>query len=98
MAFVDRRVVAITGVTRGLGRSMARGFARLGHVVLGCGRSAEAIGDLARELGPPHGFESVDVADEAEVRSWAADLLRSHGPPDLLLNNAATINANAPLW
>ena len=88
MASADRKVVAITGATKGLGRAM----------VLGCGRSTDAIDELRREPGPPHEFEAVDVAIEGQVRSWAAGLLDRHGPPDLLLNNAATINANAALW
>lgn len=95
----DRKVVVITGATRGLGRAMAAGFAGLGHLVLGCGRSAGALGGLRDELGPPHEFEAVDVADEGRVGAWAAGLLGRHGPPDLLLNNAAAINpANLPLW
>jgi NAD(P)-dependent dehydrogenase (short-subunit alcohol dehydrogenase family) len=38
------------------------------------------------------------VADDSQVRAWAGRILKSHGPPDLLLNNAAHINKNAPLW
>ncbi len=98
MAQADRRVVAITGITKGLGRAMVARFAGLGHVVAGCGRSTGAIEGLRRELGPPHSFEAVDVAVDDEVRAWAAGLVARHGPPDLLLNNAATINPNAPLW
>ncbi|WP_435011491.1 SDR family oxidoreductase [Tundrisphaera lichenicola] len=98
MARLDRKVVAITGVTRGLGRAMAREFARQGHLVLGCGRTLGAIEALKKELAPPHEFEAVDVADEGQIRSWATGILDRHGPPDLLLNNAATINANARLW
>src|SRR5262249_42388376 len=33
-----------------------------------------------------------------QVRAWAERLLADHGPPDLLLNNAALINRNATLW
>jgi NAD(P)-dependent dehydrogenase (short-subunit alcohol dehydrogenase family) len=32
------------------------------------------------------------------VKAWAAAVLKSHGTPDLLLNNAALMNRNAPLW
>jgi NAD(P)-dependent dehydrogenase (short-subunit alcohol dehydrogenase family) len=93
----SRRIV-LTGVTRGLGRAMAERFIALGHVVLGCGRSERALADLRRSFGPPHHFAGVDVADGAQVRAWAESLLREAGAPDLLLNNAAVINANAPLW
>jgi NAD(P)-dependent dehydrogenase (short-subunit alcohol dehydrogenase family) len=73
-------------------------FVRLGHTVLGCGRSNEGIEQLRRQAGPPHDFAAVDVASDNEVKTWADRLLSSHGPPDLLLNNAGVINRNAPLW
>jgi NAD(P)-dependent dehydrogenase (short-subunit alcohol dehydrogenase family) len=95
---VAAKVVVLTGATRGLGRALAGELVRLGHVVLGCGRDADAVAELARRLGPPHDFAVVDVADGGRVRAWADRLLAAHGPPDLLLNNAALINANAPLW
>jgi NAD(P)-dependent dehydrogenase (short-subunit alcohol dehydrogenase family) len=40
----------------------------------------------------------LDVASEKQVKQWAERILASLGPPDLLLNNAALINRNAPLW
>ncbi len=94
----DCKTVVITGVTRGLGKAMAEEFIRLGHIVLGCGRSAKEIDRLRRAFGKPHGFCAVDVSSDDEVKSWATALLISHGSPDLLLNNAGVINRNAPLW
>ena len=92
------RLVLITGVSRGLGRAMAAGFIARGHRVRGCGRDPEAIAGLNRIHAPDHRFAVVDVADDAAVASWAASVLEEAGPPDLLLNNAAVINRNAPLW
>jgi NAD(P)-dependent dehydrogenase (short-subunit alcohol dehydrogenase family) len=94
----DSKIVLITGVTRGLGRAMADEFARLGHTVLGCGRSKFAIQQMAVSFGKPHDFSSVNVAADAEVKSWANRLLNTFGPPNLLLNNAGIINKNAALW
>jgi NAD(P)-dependent dehydrogenase (short-subunit alcohol dehydrogenase family) len=37
------------------------------------------------------------VTHDFDVRAWAKRVLKG-GPPDLLVNNAATINRNAPLW
>jgi NAD(P)-dependent dehydrogenase (short-subunit alcohol dehydrogenase family) len=93
-----KKFVLITGVTRGLGLAMAERFIALGHTVLGCGRSQSAVENLRRSHAKPHDFDAVDVADDDQVRAWAERLLKSHGPPDLLLNNAALINKNAPLW
>lgn len=98
MTKAARKVVVITGATRGLGLAMAKGFAALGHVVLGCGRSVDLVEAMRPRLGPPHEFEAVDVADDGAVRDWAMGLLGRHEAPDLLLNNAATINRNARLW
>lgn len=92
------RTILITGVSRGLGRAMAHKFAALGHVVIGCGRSKSAIASLQKELGSPHRFSVVDVTRDAQVAKWAEQIVEEVGLPDLLLNNAATINPIAPLW
>ena len=95
---MSAKVVVITGVSRGLGRAMAEEFIRLGHRVLGCGRSAQAVRELIARHGPEHRFSVVDVADDDAVREWAEQCLQDAGPPVLLLNNAAVVNRNAPLW
>lgn len=92
------RLILITGVTRGLGRALADRFVEAGHTVVGCGRGADNVKALSRRYPAPHAFAAVDVSRDADVREWAAQVLASHGPPDLLLNNAALVNANAPLW
>ena len=98
MARQQAKLVVLTGVTRGLGLAMVEKFIELGHTVFGCGRTREGIESLRRAYRPPHDFASVDVAQESQVEPWAARLLSSLGAPDLLINNAAVINQNAPLW
>ncbi|HKI69819.1 MAG TPA: SDR family oxidoreductase [Verrucomicrobiae bacterium] len=94
----DSKLVLITGVTRGLGRAMAEEFVRLGHTVVGCGRSSGEIRKLCETFGKPNDFYPVDVSSDDEVKSWASVVLTSHGAPDLLLNNAGLVNKNARLW
>lgn len=89
--------IVVTGATRGLGRAMVDGFAAAGHVVIGCGRSESGISALRSEFGDLHRFDAVDVGDDASVAAWAESVV-AEGAPDLLVNNAALINANAPLW
>jgi NAD(P)-dependent dehydrogenase (short-subunit alcohol dehydrogenase family) len=93
-----QKTILITGVSRGLGRAMTEEFIRLGHVILGCGRSAREIAQLQKQFPAPNDFSVVDVADDAQVAAWAKKVLTTHAAPDLLLNNAALINRNAPLW
>lgn len=92
------RLILITGVTRGLGRALTAEFIARGHRVVGCGRSQAAIEALKQTHGPGQRFDVVDVADDVAVAAWAASVLEKFGPPDLLLNGAAVINRNAPLW
>lgn len=92
------KLIVVTGCTRGLGRALVPKFAAAGHTVVGCGRSAEHVAELAKAFPAPHAFAAVDVTDSAAVTRWAASVLASHGPPDLLVNNAAVMNTPAPLW
>jgi NAD(P)-dependent dehydrogenase (short-subunit alcohol dehydrogenase family) len=90
--------IALTGVSRGLGLAMAAGFIEAGHTVWGCARSEPKVAELAKRWGPPHHFTAVDVADDDQVRRWAEGARKQLGGIDLLVNNAAIINRNAPLW
>ena len=90
--------IVITGVTRGLGRALAEEFIRLGHTVMGCGRSGEEIFDLRMAHSAPHDFSVVDVALDNKVAIWAAKVLESESAPDLLINNAGVMNSLKPLW
>jgi len=94
----DKRTILITGVSRGLGRAMVEGFIRLGHVVVGCGRSEKDIAQLQKQFPMPNDFRIVDVSSDEQVATWAKKILATHAAPDLVLNNAALINRNAPLW
>lgn len=93
----ELRNIVVTGVSRGLGRAMTELFIKRGHTVHGCARNADAIDELRREFAGEHTFHAVDVADHRQVRDWAEHVL-AKGAPDLLLNNAALINQNNPLW
>ncbi|HNQ73950.1 MAG TPA: SDR family oxidoreductase [Verrucomicrobiota bacterium] len=94
----EAKLAVITGATRGLGRAMVAEFVKRGVTVLGCGRSASGIEGLRQQFGAPHDFYSVDIASDPAVKSWASLVLTSHGVPDLIVNNAGIINANARLW
>ncbi len=77
---------------------MVRYFIGSGAVIAGCGRSLDVIRRLHDEFGSDHEFSAVDVADASAVDTWAGRILDRCGPPTLLLNNAAVIARNAPLW
>jgi len=92
------RIIVVTGATRGIGRALTDQFVKLGHTIIGSGRSQGLIDDLAARYGAPHSFATVDVAKWSEVEVWAANVLSESPPPDLVINNAGVINRTAPLW
>jgi NAD(P)-dependent dehydrogenase (short-subunit alcohol dehydrogenase family) len=98
MARLQHKLIVVTGATKGLGLALTDKFIELGHIVLGCGRSQNVIEMLRQKYQAPHDFAAVDVSHENEVERWAARLLSGHGPPALIINNAAIINQSASLW
>src|SRR6185295_6558395 len=95
---MTKKLIVITGVTRGCGRAMFERFSEMGHAVHGCGRDRSFVEQMRKEFGNARDVAVVDVASDEEVKNWASHLLQSYGAPDLLVNNAAVINANQPLW
>ena len=90
--------IVITGVTRGLGRALAEQFLFMGHTVIGCGRNKDILKNLSKSLPENTDFKALDISDHDMVRSWAKEILGKFDVPDYLINNAAVINENAPLW
>lgn len=93
-----QRTILMTGVTRGLGRSLVDRFIEKGCILWGCGRNASQIQAMSQQFPSPHHFTVVDVSQDDEVNRWVTPLLQQHGPPDLVINNAALMNRLAPLW
>ncbi|RBO96801.1 SDR family NAD(P)-dependent oxidoreductase [Nocardia puris] len=90
------RVVLVTGATRGLGRAIATGPARLGaHVVIG-GRDAGTAANIAaslRDSGSKASSIALDVtAPEARITAAIDDLVAAHGVPHGLVNSAGIIS------
>ncbi len=92
------KTVFITGCTRGLGRAMVPEFIAHGWTVAGCGRDEAKLDELNKKHGDAHWFRACDVSDDGRVASLCMEMMAACGPPDLVLNNAAMVNRNAPIW
>jgi 3-oxoacyl-[acyl-carrier protein] reductase len=98
----DRRCVLVTGVSRGIGRAVALRLAEESWDVAGCfsAQSEESDKTLARleELGVRTHLAPCDVRDLDAVTAFVADVERSLGPVEALVNNAGiTRDASAVL-
>ena len=90
--------IVITGITKGLGRALAQQFIKHGHMVIGCGRSVNAIDTMSALHSKHADFQAVDISDYKQVKSWVQNIISKYGPPDYLINNAGVINKNNSLW
>jgi 3-oxoacyl-[acyl-carrier protein] reductase len=89
--FTSKRVV-VAGGSRGIGRSIALGFAGAGAAVSICARGAAALaatrGELARSGGTVHAA-ACDLADGAAIKGYIAAAAEALGGIDVLVNNAS---------
>jgi len=93
------RIIAITGVTSGLGAAMTKFFVQSSHLVIGCGRTNSKIDELNLEYSLGHDqFHVVDVSNNEEVKEWAERIAMDFGVPDLLINNASIANKSEKFW
>jgi serine 3-dehydrogenase len=90
------RTAFITGATSGFGEAAARAFVKAGWRVVGTGRRADRLEQLAAELGSNFHGAVFDVRDEA-ARDAALDALpEGFGEIDLLVNNAGLALGTEP--
>ena len=82
------QVIVVTGVTSGFGQATARLFAKNGWLVIGTGRRADRLFDLARELGARFLSLHMDMRDREAVFTAFAGLDGPWASPDVLVNNA----------
>jgi NAD(P)-dependent dehydrogenase (short-subunit alcohol dehydrogenase family) len=96
------RVMLITGATSGIGLAAATAVARDGATVVLLGRNPEKTARVADELRATSGNATIDhvVADMADldaVRAAATAVLTRHDRLDVLVHNAAVLDARRRL-
>ena len=83
------KIIVITGAGMGLGRSLARRFAKDGDTIIALGRTFSKVQALADELGSPHFAVECDIQSPDSVRAAFAKIAERHPKIDVLINNAA---------
>lgn len=89
--FIGKRVIVMGG-SRGIGRSIALGFAAGGASVSICARGAGPLEATRREieaLGVNAHAASVDLADADAIKAYVPEAVKALGGLDILVNNAS---------
>jgi len=86
----QRPLAVVTGASGGIGAAVAGQLARRGVRTVLVARRTERLRELARELAPlaPSVVMSLDLADQDAIEPAMRDLLREHGPVDILIHAA----------
>jgi len=90
------KIAIVTGASRGIGRAIAETFVREGAKVVICGRKAETLDAVARDIGPAVIPIVCHVGRSEQIRSMVDQVTRELGRIDILVNNAGTNVAQAP--
>jgi 3-oxoacyl-[acyl-carrier protein] reductase len=93
------RIALITGASRGIGRAIARGYAREGAAVAVTARSAAELQALVDEVQQDGGRAvaiAADLADPAAPAQVVSQVLDSLGTIDILVNNAGIGGSAGP--
>jgi 3-oxoacyl-[acyl-carrier protein] reductase len=93
----EGRVALVTGASRGIGRAIALRLGECGARVICVSRSEASSAQTVSEIVAAGGLAdaiAVDVADMAAVGSACADVLRSQGVVDILVNCAGITRDN----
>jgi 3-oxoacyl-[acyl-carrier protein] reductase len=90
--FTGKRVI-VCGGSKGIGRSVALGFAKAGAAVSICARGAEALAATKAEMGAKAHAASCDLGDKASVNGYVAEAIGALGGLDILVNNASGFGA-----
>jgi NAD(P)-dependent dehydrogenase (short-subunit alcohol dehydrogenase family) len=87
------RIVVVTGASRGIGRGVASGLARLGASVVCAARSEDALEKVAGDIRAAGGDAVAvrcDIGDERDIAHLVAATVDRFGGIDALVNNAMT--------
>lgn len=90
---MERKVVLVTGSSRGIGRATILEFAQRGYdVVINYHHNSTAANALQREVQENFGVRALalqaDVADEQAIRHMVTQIMDDFGRIDVLVNNA----------
>lgn len=97
---LEGKVALITGGSRGIGKAIARAYAREGASVFICARGAADLERAASEIRSPGGevsWRAADLVKLSEVRRLVKEVRDRYGAIHILVNNASILGPREPI-
>ena len=95
MGQLEGKVTILTGAGTGIGKGMARAFAREGAPLVLASRNRVNLEETAAEIstaGVPVHIIPTDVTDEAQVKALFEQTMAEFGRVDILINNSGAFD------
>ena len=90
---IEGKVAIVTGASKGIGESIARGLAEHGAKVVVSSRNQDAVDSVANSFNE-NGFEAIGIAcnvgNKAQLENLVSQTISQYGGVDIIVNNAAT--------
>lgn len=100
MAKLEGKVTIVTGAASGMGRSIAKLYAKEGAKVIVADYNMEGAEAVTAEIIDDSGTAkavSVNVADKDQVEKMIDTAISEYGELDILVNNAGVMNVFKPV-
>ena len=86
LVVMNKKIVFITGISRGIGLEIAKCFVNDGYYVIGTSRSSFSINEELNSENCIH--FPIDVTDRNKISSCLEELKKINKIPNVLINNA----------
>lgn len=85
-----KKILLISGTSKGLGKDLVKYFIKKNYTVFGCGRNKLSLNSKK------YNHSVLDVNNEVEVRQWIEKVYNKYKRIDYLINNVAMIPTSYP--
>jgi len=97
---LDRKIVVVTGASKGIGAGISKQLAHAGATVILCARNTDQLNELKNEIEKKSGIAYVfqlDISSISQIKEIFKLIYDQFGRIDILINNAGLGNNHAAI-